>query len=59
MCEPLIREFYVNAMLKEDEINCWIRGKELTIDVGDIDEVLGLEGLDDLASPITRIGCYP
>ena len=34
-------------MLKEDEINCWIRGKEFTINAGDIDEVLGLEGLDD------------
>ncbi|XP_065625446.1 WAT1-related protein At2g39510-like [Quercus suber] len=34
-------------MLKKDEINCWIRGKEFTIDAGDIDEVLGLEGLDD------------
>ena len=47
VCEPLIREFYTNAMLKEDEINCWIRGKEFTINAGDIDEVLGLEGLDD------------
>ena len=34
-------------MLKEDEINCWIRGKEFTINAGDIDEILGLEGLDD------------
>ena len=47
VCEPLIREFYANAVLKEDEINCWIRGKEFTIDAGDINEVLGLEGLDD------------
>ena len=22
--ESLIREFYANAMLREDEINCWI-----------------------------------
>ena len=47
VCEPLIREFYANVVLKEDEINCWIKGKEFTIDVGDIDEVLSLEGLDD------------
>ena len=47
MCEPLIREFYANARLREDEIDCWIRGHEFTIDAGDIDEVLGLEGLDD------------
>ena len=47
VCEPLIREFYANVVLKEDEINCWIRGKEFTIEAGNIDEVLGLEGLDD------------
>ena len=47
VCEPLIREFYANARLREDEIDCWIRGHEFTIDAGDVDEVLGLEGLDD------------
>ena len=47
VCEPLIREFYANVVPKEDEINCWIRGKEFTIDAGDIDEVLRLEGLND------------
>ena len=45
--EPLIREFYANAVLREDELNCWIRGKEFTIDASNIDNVLGLEGLDD------------
>ena len=43
----MIREFYANARLREHEINCWIRGHEFTIDVDDIDEVLGFEGLDD------------
>ena len=47
MCEPLIKEFYANVVLREDELNCWIRGKEFTIDASDIDNVLGLEGLDD------------
>ena len=47
MCEPLIREFYANARIREDEIDCWIRGHEFTFDASDIDEVLGLEGLDD------------
>ena len=47
MCEPLIREFYANARLRKHEINCWIREHEFTIDVDDIDEVLGFEGLDD------------
>ena len=45
--KPLIREFYANAMLREDELNCWIRAKKFTIDASDIDNVLGLEGLDD------------
>ena len=45
--EPFIREFYANAVLREDELNCWIRGKEFIIDASHIDNVLGLEGLDD------------
>ena len=45
--EPLIKELYANVMLREDELNCWIRGKEFTIDASDIDNVLGLEGPDD------------
>ena len=47
VCEPLIREFYANAVLKEHEINCCIRGHEFTIDVDDINEVLGFEDMDD------------
>ena len=47
VCDPLIREFYDNAMLREHEINFWIRGKEFTIDVDDMDDVLGFEGMDD------------
>ena len=47
VCEPLIREFYANARLREHEINCWIRGHEFTIDMDDIDEVLGFDNLDD------------
>ena len=46
VCEPLIREFYVNAILREDKINCWIRGHEFNIDLEDIDEVLGFVELD-------------
>ena len=42
----MIREFYANAVLKEDKINCWIRGHEFNIDLEDIDEVLGFEELD-------------
>ena len=47
VCEPLIREFYANAMIRDDELSCWVRRKEFTIDAHDIDEVLGLEGLED------------
>ena len=46
VCEPLIREFYANAVLREDEINCWIRGHDFTIDLDNIDEVLGFEDLE-------------
>ena len=41
--EPLIRELYAIAILREDEIN-W--GHEFNIDQDDIDEVLGFEELD-------------
>ena len=44
--EPLIKEFYANAVLREDEINNWIKGHEFNIDLEDIDEVLGFEKLD-------------
>ena len=47
VCESLIREFYANTVIREDELNCWIRGHEFTLDAHDIDEVLGLEGLKD------------
>ena len=47
VCESLIREFYANTVIREDELNCWIRGHEFTLDAHDIDEVLGLEGLED------------
>ena len=46
VCEPLSREFYANAVLREYEINCWIRGHEFNIDLDDIDEVLGFKDLD-------------
>ena len=47
MCEPLIREFYSNAVIREYELSCWVRGKEFTLDAHNIDNVLGLEGLKD------------
>ena len=47
ICEPLIREFYSNAVIKENELSCWVRGKEFILDAHVIDDALGLEGLDD------------
>ena len=47
VCEPLIREFYSSTVIREDELSCWVRGKEFTLDAHDIDDVLGLEGLED------------
>ena len=47
MCEPLIREFYSNVKIREYELDCWVRGHEFTLDAHDIDEVLGLEGLEE------------
>ena len=47
VCEPLIREFYSNAVVRKDELSCWVRGKEFTLDAHDIDDLLGLEGLED------------
>ena len=26
VCEPLIREFYSNVVIREDELSCWVRG---------------------------------
>ena len=46
VCEPLIREFYSNVKIREDKLDCWVRGHEFTLDAHDIDEVLGLEGLE-------------
>ena len=41
VCEPLIREFYANTILRNDYINCWVRGNEFILEVGDIDGILG------------------
>ena len=47
VCKPLIREFYAKVVIREDELRCWVRRKEFTIDTYDIDGVLGLESLED------------
>ena len=46
VCEPLIWEFYAYAILREDEIDCWVRGHKFTIDLEDVDDVLGFEDLE-------------
>ena len=47
MCDPLIRDFYSNLKIREDELNFWVRWHEFTLDAHDIDEVLSLEGLEE------------
>ena len=47
VCEPLIREFYSNAVIREEELSCRVIGTKFTLDAQDIDDVLGLEGLED------------
>ena len=44
--EHLIREFYVNASLKEKHIECLVRGHAFTIDIEDIDAIVGLKEQD-------------
>ena len=34
-------------MIREEELSCWVRGIEFTLDAHDIDDVLGLDGLED------------
>ena len=47
VCKPLIREFYSNVKIRKDELDCWVRRHEFTLDAHDIDEVLGLKGLEE------------
>ena len=47
VCEPLIRKLYSNVKIREDELDCWVRGHEFTLDAHDIDKVLDLEGLEE------------
>ena len=46
ICDPLIREFYANSPLREEQIECWVRGHEFTLNIEDIDVILGLEEQD-------------
>ena len=47
VCESLIREFYSNVKIREDELDFWVRRHEFTLDAHNIDKVLGLEGLEE------------
>ena len=51
VCEPLIREFYANVTLREDYLDCWVRGHEFNIEVEDIDNVLGHGDIDHDFTP--------
>ena len=43
ICDPLIKEFYANASLKEEHIECWVKGHEFTLYIEGIDAMLGFE----------------
>ena len=43
ICDPLIREFYANASLREEHIDCLVRGHAFTLDIEEIDAMLGFE----------------
>ena len=51
VCEPLIWEFYANVILREDYLDCWVRGHEFNIEVEDIDNVLGHGDIDREFTP--------
>ena len=51
MCEPLIQEFYANAILREDYLDCWVRGHKFNLEVADIDDVLGHGDIDHDFTP--------
>ena len=46
VCDPLIWEFYANAILRDEVIDYWVRDHEFTIEVEDIDEILGFEDVE-------------
>ena len=46
VCEPPIREFYANAIFRNNYIDCWVKGNEFTLEVENIDDILGQGDLD-------------
>ena len=38
--EVIIREFFANAFMEGDHINCWVRGREFIVSRESIQEVL-------------------
>ena len=43
ICDPLIREFYANASLREEHIDYLVRGHAFTLDIEEIDAMLEFE----------------
>ena len=40
MYECIIKEFFANAFVEDDHINCWVRRKEFTVSRESIQELL-------------------
>ena len=51
VCEPLIREFYTNVILREDYLDYWVKGHEFNLEVGDIDDVFRHGDIDHDFTP--------
>ena len=51
MFENIIREFFANAIVEGDHINCWLRGREFSISRESIQEVLEIQ----LTTPNTSL----
>ena len=49
--ENIIREFFANAIVEGDHINCWLRGREFSISRESIQEVLEIR----LTTPNTSL----
>ena len=40
MYECIVKEFFANAFMEDDQISCWVRGKEFTVSRESVEELL-------------------
>ena len=56
--ENLVKEFYANAIVKEDELKCWVRGKTFSVTPTYLAEILHINRLM-LRKPLVYDDLYP